>query len=185
MAGISRMLFCVLLTMSFGASSATAFGGRLFGWGGSTTTHYYYASPAYGSMPYMYCPPYASPSPMVIPVPDARPTPAPPSQTGEPPLQKKASYDPRMPVIVTSHASGGNYSTGSTPLAKDRCRIGFWNLTGRDITLTVDGKSWKLAKDRALTLDLPHQFTWQADGRLQHVERIAEGQTSQEIAIRE
>jgi hypothetical protein len=131
------------------------------------------------------------PGPRVIPVPDARPgpfanpLPAPPSSTGEPPLNKKTSADPRMPIIVTSHAMSGSTAPGAAPLAKNRVRVGFWNLAGRDVTVSIDGKAYKLAKDRAITLDLERQFAWQIANQPMHVERIAEGQFSHEVVIRE
>ena len=100
-------------------------------------------------------------------------------------IEKKASNDPRMPIIVTSQSAGSNYLSGTTPLAKDHCRIGFWNLSGREVTLVIDGKSWKLAKDRAVTLDLERQFSWQIEGRPVRLERIGEMQTAHEIVIRE
>jgi hypothetical protein len=148
---------------------------------------YYYVVPYY-----YYCPP----PPMVIAVPDARPgyaipTPAPPSPlspTAEPPLQKgptKAVNDPCLPVIVTSRAFGGSQVPGAAPLTKDRCRVGFWNLSGRDVTLVIDGKAWQLFKDRAVTLDLDRHFAWQIQGGTQRVERLPEGLAAHEVLIRE
>jgi hypothetical protein len=188
--------------MSLLASSADAFNGR-FGIGRTpttTTTSSSYSSysviPAtYLVVPYYYCPPTPA-TPTVIPVPDARPgyanpVPAPPSSTGEPPLQKgimppaKTSNEARMPVIVTSHAQSGLLSAGATPIPKDRCRVGFWNLSGRDVTLVIGGQTISLAKDRAVTMDLERQFAWQVEGRPQHVERVGEGQATHEVVIRE
>ena len=189
MAGIWHLTFFVVVVSALTTSSASAFGGRFSSWNApATTVHYYYAVPSnYWAVPYYYCPPMTTPR--VIPVPDARPTAAPPSPTGEPPMQKmiekKVSNDSKMPIIVTSHAVGGNYVPGTTPLAKDRCRVGFWNLSGREVTLLIDGKAWKLAKDRAVTLDLELQFSWHVEGSPQHIERITDGQTSHEIVIRE
>ncbi len=175
MAGLGRIILVVVVASIVSVSTAHGFNGR---WRQpAPSVSYYYAVPFY------YCPPL----PVVIPVPDAkpplaRPTPAPPSATKEPPLQKMTADDPRMPVIVTSHASGG---APVGPIAKDRCRVGFWNLSGRDVTLTIDGKAMKLAKDRAVTLDLDRQFAWQVEGLPQHVERVADGQVTHEVVIRE
>jgi hypothetical protein len=90
-----------------------------------------------------------------------------------------------MPLIVTSHAISGNGIRGKSALPKDRCQVGFWNLSGRDVTLAIEGKSWTLLKDRAVTIDLDRQFSWQVDGRSQHVERVAEGSASHEVTIRD
>ena len=124
------------------------------------------------------------------------PIPAPPSPT--PPPRKQPVKDVRppapagpaaeggtRPAIVTTRALANGYIPGATPLAKDRCRVGFWNVTGRDVTLTVGGKAWPLAKDRSLTLDLERQFTWQIDQEPQHVERIPDVQSTHEVVLRE
>lgn len=180
MVGATRLIILAILFLSF-ATSAHAFGGRFAFWRGTSSS--YSAPPTYWVVP-AYC----LPSPRVLPVPDAspfaRPTPAPPSQTAEPPIYKKTSTDPRMPVIVTSHAMSAGV-TGGSPLAKNRVRVGFWNLAGRDVSLTVDGKTYSLAKDRAVTLDLERQFAWQIAGQPLHVERLPEAQTSHEVVIRE
>ena len=97
----------------------------------------------------------------------------------------KTSNDSRMPVIVTSHAQSGALSAATSPVPKDRCRVGFWNLSGRDVTLVIAGKALSLAKDRAVTLDLEREFAWQVSGRSQHVERVGEGQATHEVVIRE
>jgi hypothetical protein len=183
MAGGWRLSLCVVAVSLLAATSANAFGGRFCTSRSPATVSYYYVVPYY-----YYCPP-----PMVIAVPDARPgyaipTPAPPSPTGEPPLQKgpaKAVNDLRLPVIVTSHALGGTHVPGVAPLPKDRCRVGFWNLSGRDVTLVIDGKAWQLSKDRAVTLDLDRNFAWQIQGGTQRVERVPDGLAAHEVLIRE
>lgn len=185
MAGTSRLVLGVFSVFLFLAGSADAFGGRFLGWRSPT----YYRTPAYLSYRLdPYCPP------LVLPVPDARqmqklavPTAAPPSpiQGTEPPLQKKTSNDPRMPVITTAHSLPSGFVPGTSPLPKERCRVGFWNLSGREVTLTIDGKTWTLPKDRSVTVDLDRQFSWQVVGQPLHVERVADGQASHEVLIRE
>jgi hypothetical protein len=185
MAGLWRLAFCVIALGLMTATGVQA-GGRVVVWSAPPiVTYYYYAVPTpVWVMPYYSCAPVIV-VPRVIPVPDARPTAAPPSSTGEPPLLKKTSNDPRAPVIVTSHAIGSNFVPGKAPLAKGFCRVGFWNLSGREVTLVIDGKVRTLAKDRSVTLDLDREFSWQIEGRLQHVERVAEGQATLELVIRE
>jgi hypothetical protein len=185
MAGTLRSVVGVLAFLAL-VSSADAFGRLAFSRGSSSS----YAAPSAGAWIIPdYCLPL--PGPRVIPVPDAKPmpfanpTPAPPSPTGEPPIQKKTAIDPRMPIIVTSHALSGSMPPGAALLPKDRVRVGFWNLAGRDVTVTIDGKSHALAKNRAVTLDLGRQFAWQVANQPQHVERIPEGQQSHEVVIRE
>jgi hypothetical protein len=179
-----RIAVSVVAVTLLVTSCASAFGGRLGAWSAPPAVTYYYAAPMYSMGPYYYnCPPMSAPTPRIIPVPDARPM-----QTGEPPLQKmtdKGTAEARKPVIVASHAVGGSYLPGSSPLAKDHCRVGFWNLSGRDVTLQVDGKTWTLPKNRAVTLDLERQFSWNLEGRPQRVEQVSQGQAVYEVVIRE
>lgn len=182
MVGSSRLVLGVVVSL-IAISNADAFGGRFGWWRSPPAVSYYYA------VPYpMWCPPAV---PMVVPVPDAaprwaNPVAAPPSQSPEPPLQKpmKLTGDPRMPVITASHALGGNYVPGKAP-AGDRCRVGFWNLTGRDVTIHVEGKAVTVAKDKAVTVELDRQFTWQIAGQTQHIERVPDGQASHDVIMRE
>ena len=194
MAGFWRIALSVIVASFVTASAAHGFNGR-FGMGRApspptTAYSYYYAVPFY-----YYCPPTG---PTVIPVPDARPglnfanpIPAPPSQTGEPPLHKKdmppakTLQDLQKPVIVASHAIGGTHVAGKLAQSPGRCRVGFWNLTNRDVTLMVEGKTWTLPKDRAVTLDVEGQFVWQIEGRTQTVERVADGLATHEVVIRD
>jgi hypothetical protein len=177
-----RLAFGVLFIWLALVSNADAFGGRFGIWPSSASYYSTYAVPAYWIQPY-----YCIPAPTIVPVPDAprmpyaRPTPAPPSQSAEPPLHRsgKAPSDLQAPVV------GGNYASNTAPsTGKDRCRVGFWNLTGRDVTLTVDGKTWSLAKDRATTLELDRRFTWQADRQSERAVSVPEGQSTFEVVIR-
>jgi hypothetical protein len=113
----------------------------------------------------------------VIPVENScEPAPPPPAlpQTKEPPLQQQSALKP--PIINSTRSLGG---------ARDRCSVGFWNLTGRDVTLSIDGKSFALAKNRKITMTLEHQFSWQADNGAQQLERVPESQTTFEVVVRE
>jgi hypothetical protein len=69
-------------------------------------------------------------------------------------------------------------------LAKDRCRVGFWNMSGRDVTLVVDGQARLLPRNRLLTLDLARTFAWQIDQQPRHTERVAEDRATYEVVIR-
>jgi hypothetical protein len=141
------------------ATQAQAFG-RCWSYGPPTMS-YYYPGPVY----YYY--------PRVIAVPDALPTPAPPSSS---------SKGERAPVIITTRGLAA--SSAGTP-TKERLKIGFWNLTGRDITVTVEGKTRTLAKNRSLTLELEREFSWQVDRLPPHVERVPDGLAAHEVVIRE
>ncbi|MBM3997009.1 MAG: hypothetical protein FJ303_23080 [Planctomycetes bacterium] len=191
MVGTSRILFVSVVMVSLSAAStAHGFNGRFGFWRPFGGTSYYYTMPAYYS-----CVPTG---PAVMPVPDAKPAlryanpvAAPPSSTAEPPLHNKGTgpmkpvSDTRMPVIVASHALPSTHVAEKPAIPTERCKVGFWNLTGRDVTLTIEGKRIALTKDRAVNLDLTRQFRWQIDGRALIVERVADGLATHEIVIRE
>jgi hypothetical protein len=133
---------------------------------------YYMAMPA----TYYYCWPVL-PAATVLPVPDAypkyaAPTAAPPSPTSEPPL---GTGDSRLPKIITK----------SPEAAKNRCRVGFWNLSGREVAVTIEGKGYSLPRNQVLTFDMDRQFTWQVAGKTPQIQRVPEGQAAFEVLIRE
>lgn len=171
----------ILLLTSWLTSSAAAFGGR------------FAARPAYGAAYsaapvwcgyYVIAPPpcwgYApmppAPGPTVTPL--AKPLPAPASTTPEPPLDPK-----RAPKISESRSYGGAGQV-QADLPPGRCKVGFWNITGDDVTLTIDGQTRTLAKDRAVTMNLPRNFVWQFNGREAQAESVPEGQNVFEVILR-
>jgi hypothetical protein len=159
MAGIWRIPCGIVACFTMFASSAAGWGGQTSIW---PSYYYYWTPPAY-----FYCPP----GPVVIPVPEAR-------TTKEPPL---AASNAGRPTITTTRSFGDETGVPS----KERCRVGFWNLTGRDVALTVSGKTWTLLKNQAATLELDRQFSWQVAGQAQHLERVPEGQAAYEVVVRE
>jgi hypothetical protein len=102
----------------------------------------------------------------------AVPTAAPPSQTVEPPTARPALTESR------SAAKPGK-GAGSGPV-----RVGFWNVSGRDLTLTIDGQPYALPRNRNLTLNLARNFVWRVDGRALQSEAIPEGNPTLEIVLR-
>jgi len=172
MAGTWRISLGTIVLVLTLASNVDAFNGRFGLWPSASRNTSYYSAPVY----YYYCPPDVR----VVPVPDARPgyatpTPAPPS--GEPPL---GASDSRLPKITTTRSLDSALSS-----TKDRCRVGFWNLSGHDVMVTVEGKAWSLPKNQVLRFDIERQFTWQVAGQSQHVERVPDGQGVHEVIIRE
>ena len=164
--------------------------------------------PSYSVVPHCYAVPmltYAYPAtvrpayPQVVPLapaqaqtPLAVPRPAPPSQTVEPPASEKKAETPARPIstpapekkapqVVESRSMGG---AGAAEPAKDRCRVGFWNATGKEVTLTVDGKAHTLPRDRAVTLELDRQFVWQADQGPAQAVQVPGERSAHEIVLR-
>lgn len=113
----------------------------------------------------------------------AVPTPAPASQTKEPPLVPNAA-----PKVSESYYHERHYRAptidATTSATSDKCRVGFWNVTGRDVTLTIAGQIYTLPSNRSLTLDLGRAFTWHLDQSNTRSERIPDQQTAHEIVIR-
>ncbi len=204
MAGIRHALAAVILVAA-ASSQVQAFGRQLSLLPGMSSAAPACVVPSYSYwQPSFACPPGYS---LVVPTRPASifavPSAAPPSmiQTIEPPMSRPIETPPpplipRMknadvrdnlvgPKVVAARSLTGNAVAPSIlPVAKDRCRVGFWNLTGRDLALVVDGKSHPLARDRALTLDLNRVFGWQIDGNGPRSELVAEDQSTHEVVVR-
>ena len=178
---------CVLLVL---ASSAAAFGGRPAArpsYGAAYAAapvwccYYVIAVPpcwGHAPLPPLAPPPKVMPPVMPLVMPLAKPLPAPPSTTTEPPLNPK-----RGPTISESRSHGGAQAQ-TADLPPGRCKVGFWNITGGEVTLTIDGQTRTLAKDRALTLNLPRNFVWRIGGREAQSESVPEGQNIFEVILR-
>ena len=175
MAGSPRSVVPALLALALATSPAQAFWGR----SGSRP------SSATATMPaplWCYVPvtmPHASgpatlwpslPAPTALPKPKAAPT------TKEPPL--------RAPTITESRSTGGVMPAQTADVPPGRAKVGFWNVTGADVILTVDGQQRKLPKDRAVTLELGRTFVWQLDGRGPRAERVPDGENLFEVILR-
>ena len=170
MARFVRICVLAALMLLCGTTSAHGWGWRWFGY----RTHFW--APVrvvyYPAVVAPTCYPVAAPAPVM---PYAMPKAAPPSQqeTSEPPLGSS------KPKITESRSHGGKYATATN----DRCRVGFWNITGRDVIILVDGQSRSLARNQNMTLELARVFSWQIDGR-QQAERVPDGQTTYDIVLR-
>lgn len=184
MVGSFRRFAAVLVVALFASASAHAYCG--YAWYPSAIS-YSYMSPIYYSSPVYSHPIYSAPlwpcriEPTIRVTPLAKETPAPASSvptTKEPPLHNQR----KAPTITESRSVGGAYAGVGVVLP--RCKVGFWNLTGKEITVRVEGKDQVLPKDRAVTIELDRQFSWQAPGREQTMERVPEDQNVYEVIIR-
>jgi hypothetical protein len=75
-------------------------------------------------------------------------------------------------------------SGSTTKPAVGRCSVAFWNLTDRDVTLKLGTQSLPLARGKSATLEMPHEFTWQVDGRESQTQKVAASETGLEIVVR-
>src|SRR5262249_6282794 len=135
------------------------------------------------AMPSIAMPSVAIPSPLAAPM-WAQPRPAPPSgSSAEPPLGKP---DSRAPKITESRYAGTGAATPQSPapVGKTALKVGFWNVTGRDVNLVIEGKTHRLPRDRALTIDVPHSFTWMLECVSHRSEEVPSTQTRHEIVLR-
>jgi hypothetical protein len=170
---------CIAIAFVVLCTSGVHAGGwqRSYGW----SSAYCYPVPTYSyPLTYRY--------PAVMPLatsPLAAPTPAPPSpQTGEPPLNRKAFMPPAEKPIAKPGPTVYELRADSPATAKNRCRVGFWNQTGRDVSLVVAGNMQVVPHDRAVTLELPRTFVWQVDQQPARTEKIADEGATHEIVIR-
>lgn len=186
MVGSLRRVFTACFVFFLLTASAAAFGGRSAArpavgvvYAPAPICCYYVIAtpPCWGAAPLPPAAPRLAPPPRVMPL--AKPAPAPPSTTNEPPLNGK-----RPPTITESRSSGGVSQVQAIDLPPGRCRVGFWNITGGEVTLTIDGQPHTLAKDRAVTVNLPRNFAWQVSGRESRSERVPEGQNIFEVILR-
>ncbi|MFO0863098.1 MAG: hypothetical protein U0744_00295 [Gemmataceae bacterium] len=185
MVGSFRRFAAVLGITLFVSASAHAYCGYVWYPG---TISYSYVSPLYYSSPIYSTPIYSSPiwpcpiESAIRVTPLAKQTPAPASEhptTKEPPL----GIPRKGPTITETRSLGGAYAPG-VGVVLPRCKVGFWNLTGKEITVRIEGKDQTLPKDRAVTMELERNFTWQAPGREQTMERVPEDQNAFEVIIR-
>ncbi len=131
----------------------------------------------YAAVPVVCSPAVTTPAPAY-----ATPTAAPPSQTVEPPTARPAP-PAGGPTVTESNASAAA-KPASPGGAAGSCRVGFWNLTGRDVTLTVDGQARQLPRNQSITLTLGRQFVWQVDRRTAQSENIPDANCTLEIVMR-
>jgi hypothetical protein len=66
-----------------------------------------------------------------------------------------------------------------------RCRVAFWNLTRRPLTLKLDGQAQVLASGQSLIRELAREFVWQIEGHEPQRQTIPAGEAGLEIVIRQ
>jgi hypothetical protein len=207
MAGLGRI--GAVLALLILPAPGFAFGWRSGWW--ETNYYYYYPPPVFYVPPGRVVDPCAG-APAVTttrngPGPQwyAKPSPAPPSATAaEPPLAPPASANPNPPSIpketksplpVPESSAGITESKSyydayvaavvcATPPVRGKAKIGFWNLSPRDLTLTVDGQVHLLKKGRSLKLELDRQFVWKVGEHKPQMEQVPDQVPGLELVIR-
>jgi hypothetical protein len=155
--------------------------------------YYLVSTPAY-VVPATVCP---APVPVVGPaVPAghlyAQPTAAPPSgtapagQSKEPPT---APATPRGPKVSESSSfysthPGAAETTVSYRPSAGRVQVGFWNVSAREVVITVGNTSYTLAAGRAVTVTVTRRFIWRLDQGELRAETVPGERETLEIVIR-
>lgn len=157
----------------------------------ATTAYYYPAAPVYycppGTVPVATYPTSVPPPPppaTSIPRPLAAPIAAPPSSTPPPPLAPAPRAGPRVSESRSYYDTYAVAPRASEVSPSGRCTIRFWNLSGQDLTLTVDQATQVLPNGKRVSLDLDRRFRWQVAGRQPEQESVAAGESALEIVIR-
>jgi len=165
-------------------------------------TVYYYPAPvvrgpAYPAVPYRPTLSYGPlPSPVGVPAPArpyAAPIAAPPSAVSapvaaptcspEPPLQQApAATESRSPAPAAFNTYFAAQTSDQPP--RGRVAVGFWNLSGSDVTLTINGETRLLRRGKKLQLELGRQFVWRVNDREPQAERVPDKEAGLEIVIR-
>jgi hypothetical protein len=144
------------------------------------------APPSAGPLPPL--PTTPSPAPSTAPPPIAPQSPPPPTAPKLPTLPPPSAMP--QPAVQESHSSTNAFDTYSVPPDKgtkpaaDRCSVGFWNLTDKELTLKIDGQTHTLAAGKSLTRDLARQFVWQVIGREAQNSTVPAADVGMEIVIR-
>jgi len=161
--------------------TASAFGFRARS---ATTATYYYPAPVVWVAAYyvpVYCVPVVAAVPAAPPRPYATPTAAPPLANPTPPPMPPAVGEQRTSSYYDAYAVAGREGQ---PVDGERCTVGFWNTTDRDLVLRVLNSVQPLQRGRGVTLTVPRGFTWQVDGRELKVEQVPAKESGMEIVIR-
>jgi hypothetical protein len=140
------------------------------------------------ALPPLAVPPYAVPSaapPSGSPaIPGTAPTPSTPSA---PPGESPSSTLMTSSAKLSGPAFYDAYPVASRPgaaPAADRRPVCFWNLSGRNMVLKVDGQTQTLPPGARSRLELGRQFAWQVDGHEARTEEMAAGAAGLEIVLR-
>jgi hypothetical protein len=103
---------------------------------------------------------------------DLAPPPVPPPNP--PGSTESRSYYDAYPVAVRNAEAA----------ARDRCTVGIWNLSDRDVQVQVDGQTRTLPRGRKWTGEVPRQFRWQVVGKEARAEQVPEYEAGLEIVLR-
>jgi hypothetical protein len=98
------------------------------------------------------------------------------TETKEPPV---ADRKPRGPILHEMKSYGGN-------APPSRCKVGFWNFTDREVTLTIEDMNLtrKIPPQQSIQLDVNREFTWRIDDLPPRNDRIPDNRNDDERIVR-
>ena len=67
---------------------------------------------------------------------------------------------------------------------KATCSVVFWNMTEREVTLAVEGKSYTVVAKGSMKLDLGREFRWGVNDAEPRQQKVPEEESGMEIVIR-
>jgi len=184
------MIASTRLALALCAIAVFAPGVCAHGRGGYSAGYYYYPSYYYAPPPIAYYVPiaeYFGVPDLVCPAPQqifAQPTAAPPRSTNEPPQSPAKPQPPKVSESRSLYSAYSGRRHTSYKIGASHCRVGYWNVTNRNVSLAVEGQSYFLAPGRGMTLTVPRQFTWQMDRGKLNRESVPSDRPTMEIVIR-
>jgi hypothetical protein len=133
----------------------------------------------------------AAPQPPAGPAPGTAPSanqpgPTAPATSAPPSTGPVTSESSRKPADTAASAYFDTYTVAGSPdrPAGERCRVSFWNLAGRRLTLKVDGRSVVLEASKKMSFDLGRHFVWRVDDRDPQNETVPAEESGLEIVVR-
>jgi hypothetical protein len=91
---------------------------------------------------------------------------------------------PAVDESRSSYRAAAALKDPPNPPAGGKARVGFWNLTGRDVVLRVDGQTYAIGAGQNLKLELGRTFVWKVDQYEAQVEQMPAAAPSMELVIR-
>jgi hypothetical protein len=95
--------------------------------------------------------------------------------------------DKSKPEVSESRSYYESFSVRSPSTDKtlgDRCTVGFWNLTGHDVTVSIEGQARPLPRGKSLKLQVGRQFVWRVEGHEAQNETVPIENSGIEIVLR-
>jgi hypothetical protein len=177
--GVTAMVVLMLLPLSASAN----------GWGRNRVASYYYAAPMYWDPCVIYLPPcppvmVQGTQPIQAPMPREAPLAAP---SAAPPSAGPITPEKGKPEVSESRSFYESFAVKpqvSEKVLGERCAVGFWNLAGRDLSVSIEGQAHVIPRGKSLKIQTGRQFVWRMEGHEAQTETVPPDNSGVEIVIR-